>query len=192
MATSQTEKQWVNIASRLIPLLTALALLLGFAALSHWALTLNPNASKTVSLADFMKKDANDDDTHRVVASVQAVEIAMPASCREGISGKPSLQHQLTQAKGVFDAVDNSLASSNPPKEHETAYNAMETAVEQLSSALSTARSFVDSKKPSELENYSEQWQLGRRQWNTAVMEIWNAANQTPPTVDETAFVGCP
>jgi hypothetical protein len=73
----------------------------------------------------------------------------------------------------------------------ESAYNDMEKAVVQLSNAVSAASSFVDSKKPSDLANFRTQWKQGRQQWNKAVTNIWNAAGEPPPTVDETAAVGC-
>jgi hypothetical protein len=50
LAASPTEKPLVNIAIRLIPLLTALGLVLGFAGLRDHVL----KAPKTVSPADFM------------------------------------------------------------------------------------------------------------------------------------------
>jgi hypothetical protein len=195
LATSPTEKPWVDIAIRLIPLLTALGLVFGFATLWHHVPTLNqvthPFLSETVSPADFVNQHAN--DAHSVVASVQAVEKAMLASCDAGIADRASFQQTLSEAKDKFDAVDKSLvaSTSNPPAGLESAYNEMEKAVVQLSNAVSTASSFVDSQKPSDLKNYSKQWQQGRRQWNEAVTNIWNAAGQPPLTVDETAAPGC-
>ena len=188
MATSPTQKPWVNIAVRLIPLLTALGLVLGFAALCDHA----PNAPQTVSPADFVNAHTN--DANSVVASVQTVNTAMPR-CDARIAGAP-LQQQLSDANASFEEVRGKLRlsapNSNPPTGHERAYDEMKTAVERLSSAVSTAKSFVDSQKPSELENFTSEWNDARAQWNHAVTEIWMAAGQAgqPPLVD-TAAVGC-
>ena len=200
MATSPTQKPWVNIAVRLIPLLTALGLVLGFAALCDHV----PNAPQTVSPADFVNAHTN--DANSVVASVQTVNTAMPR-CDARIAGAPlqqqlsdanraPLQQQLSDANASFEEVRGKLRlsapNSNPPTGHERAYDEMKTAVERLSSAVSTAKSFVDSQKPSELENFTSEWNDARAQWNHAVTEIWMAAGQAgqPPLVD-TAAVGC-
>jgi hypothetical protein len=195
LATSPTEKPWVDIAIRLIPLLTALGLVLGFATLCDHVPTLNqlrhPFARETVSPTDFVNAHADDADS--VAVSARAVEKAMLASCDAGIADRASFQQTLSEAKDKFDAVDKSLvaSASNPPTGQESAYNDMEKAVVQLSNAVSTASSFVDSKKPSDLKNYSTQWQQGRQQWNEAVTNIWKAAGQTPPIVDKTVAAGC-
>ena len=186
LATSPTEKPWVNIGIRLIPLLTALGLFFGFAAL--WALP-----PETVSPRDFVNAHAN--DAQRVVDSAQAVEgeNAILAKCDVDIGDRASFQQHLSDAKDSFDNVGNSLApsASNPPAGYESAYSDMEKAVVQLSNAVSAASSFVDAQKPSDLANYSKQWQQGRNQWNEAVTNIWKAAGKPPPTVDETPAAGC-
>jgi hypothetical protein len=185
LATSPTVKPWVNIAIRLIPLLTALGLFVGF--VTFWALP-----PQTVSPADFVNAHTN--DAQSVVAGVQAVEKAMRASCDVGIGDRAAFQQQLSDAKESFDKVGSSLmpSASNPPTGLESAYNEMENAAVQLSNAVSAASSFVDSQKPSDLANYSKQWQQGRKQWNEPVAKIWSAARKPPPTVDQIAAAGCP
>ena len=181
MATSPTQKPWVNIAIRLIPLLTALGLVLGFAALCDHVVN--------APAADFV--NAHSDNANKVVSSVQAVEKGMLASCDAGIADRASFQQTLSDEQDKFGAVDKSLVSSHPPTGLESAYKEMEKAVVQLNDAVSVASSFVDSQKPSDLKNYSKQWQEGRQQWNEAVTNIWKGAGKRPPTVDENSAAGC-
>jgi hypothetical protein len=186
LATSPTEKRWVDIASRLIGLLTALGLVFGFAKLCDHVLT------TTVSPADFVNAHLND-DADSVKATVQEVEKTVLASCDADIGHRASLHQTLFDAEGKFSKVDTSLVSpaANPPTGLESAYFDMETAVVELHDAVSTAHGFIDSQKPSDLANFSTQWTRGREQWNEAVRKIWKAAGQRPRTVDETAAAGC-
>jgi hypothetical protein len=57
-------------------------------------------------------------------------------------------------------------------------------AVDQLSTAIDSDRAFVDVQKSPELINFGQHWKRGRAEWNEAVAKIWNAAGETPPTVD--------
>jgi hypothetical protein len=186
MATSQTEKPWVNIAIRLIPLLVALGLVLGFAALWTWP-------PQTDSLPDFVQKHASYAEC--IVAKVKEVggkEKSLASTAN--IDGRASLQQQLSDAKDSFDNACKKMvpSGSHPPARHESDYDDMEAAVGQVSSAVSTAKSFVDSQKPSELANFTTEWICGRRHWNKAVTNIWNAASKAPPLVDDTTAAVCP
>jgi hypothetical protein len=191
LATSPTEKPLVDIAIRLFGLFTALLLVYGFATLCDHVLTRGQAghriAQDTVSAADFVKAHHNDADS--VVDTVRAVQErkTMVASCDSDIATRASFQQTLSDAKDEFDAVNNKLVSSaatmraestaNPPT-LESAYIEMETAVAQLSDAVSTASSFVDSQKPSDLANYRTQWTQGSQHWNKAVTKIWDEAGQ--------------
>ena len=110
LATSQTEKPWVNIAIRLIPLLAALGLVFGFAALWVWP-------PQTDSPADFVQKHAS--YAQCVVANVKEVggKEKILASHDMDIDGRESLQQKLSEAKNSFDKVCNSLvpSASKPP-----------------------------------------------------------------------------
>jgi hypothetical protein len=53
-----------------------------------------------------------------------------------------------------------------------------------LSTAIDWDKAFVDDQKSSELNNFGQHSKRGRAEWNEPVAKIWNAAGETPPTVD--------
>jgi hypothetical protein len=191
LATSRSDKPWVDIASRLIGLVTALVLVYFFALIGNHALT------KTISPAEFVR--THEDEAQRVADGVEAVERIKATLLQKDkdVAAKTSVQSTLSDQKDSFGAVRDSLVSSasNPPAGYESDYAEMVTTVGQLSDAVTTFGSFIDAKTPSDLatlrKQWTTQWECGRDQWDKAVKDIWNAAHRPPPTVHDTSAAEC-
>jgi hypothetical protein len=140
--------------------------------------------SKGISPQDYVNAHAK--DAHTVVVSVQEVQAgaAILADSTPDPGTEASFQQLLSDAKNSFESVKTSLATTTKPTGLDSAELEMFGAVDDLSLAVSSARSYVDSGKPSDLADYGTHRKQGRASWNEAVTKIWNAAGQTPPMVD--------
>ncbi len=140
----------------------------------------NPSAA-----AGYVAKQAH--DAHVVVVSFQEVQAGVQVLSQGG--GDPStaasFQQLLSQAKDGFDGAELSFASFGlaVPSGLDDANTEASAAIREFSAAMSSARGYVDSQKPSDLADYTTHWQQGRKWWNEAVGKLWGAAHQTAPTV---------
>jgi hypothetical protein len=144
-----------------------------------------------VSPNDFVIAHAQ--DAHSVVVSVQEVQAgvgimtnAIMADDSGGgdTSALASFDGVLSDAQSSFDKVNQVLLEAPKPKGVESSETEMWSATDELSSALKSARAFVDDQKPSEMADFKTHWDQGRAWWNQAVTKIWQAASATAPTMD--------
>jgi len=126
-------------------------------------------------------------DAHVVVVSYQEVQAGVQVLSQGGgdASTAASFQQILSQAKGGFDSSELSFASFGlaVPKGLGDANDEASAAIREFSDAMSSARAYVDNRKPSDLASYSTHWNQGRKWWNEAVGKLWGAAHQPAPTV---------
>ncbi len=126
-------------------------------------------------------------DAHVVVVSYQEVQAGVQVLSQGGgdASTAASFQQILSQAKSGFDSSELSFASFGlaVPKGLGDANDEASAAIREFSDAMSSARAYVDNRKPSDLASYSTHWNQGRKWWNEAVGKLWGAAHQPAPTV---------
>ncbi len=126
-------------------------------------------------------------DAHVVVVSYQEVQAGVQVLSQGGgdASTAASFQQILSQAKSGFDSSELSFTSFGlaVPKGLGDANDEASAAIREFSDAMSSARAYVDNRKPSDLASYSTHWNQGRKWWNEAVGKLWGAAHQPAPTV---------
>ncbi len=126
-------------------------------------------------------------DAHVVVVSYQEVQAGVQVLSQDGgdASTAASFQQILSQAKDGFDGSELSFASFGlaVPKGLGDANTEASAAIREFSDAMSSARAYVDNRKPSDLASYGTHWNQGRKWWNEAVGKLWGAAHQPAPTV---------
>jgi hypothetical protein len=124
-------------------------------------------------------------DAHVVVVSYQGVQAGIQI-LSQGVDDPVALasfQQLLSQAKGSFDSARHTFLSSDAPGGLGDANTEAWASIGEFSDAVSSARAYVDSQKPSDLADFGTHWNQGRAWWNEAVTKLWGAANQPPPTV---------
>ncbi len=94
-----------------------------------------------------------------------------------------SFQQLLSSAKDGFDQAEHSFILANGPKGTGDADQEAAAAIREFSDAMSSARSYVDSQKPSDLADYGKHWNQGKVWWNESVSKMWGAVNRPAPTV---------
>jgi hypothetical protein len=148
------------------------------------AVTVVGCSDQTMSAADYVK--AHTKDANSVVVSVQEIQQATGIYAdAPDPAAAVTLQGIMSDAKDSFEKVKQSmLAPDTRPSGLEEARDKMYEAVDQLSTAIDSDKVFVDDQKSSELTDFGQHWKRGRAEWNEAVAKIWNAAGETPPTVD--------
>ncbi len=133
--------------------------------------------------SSYVTKQAH--DAHVVVVSYQEVQAGaqMLGDGSNDVSTAASFQQLLTQAKGGFDGAENSFILADTPNGTGDANKEAAAAIREFSDAMSSARAYVDNRKPSDLADFGTHWGQGRKWWNEAVNKLWGAANQPAPTV---------
>ena len=126
-------------------------------------------------------------DAHVVVVSFQEVQggVQILSQGNGDATTMASFQQLLSQAKDGFDSAELSFASFSlaVPKGLGDANTEASAAIREFSDAMSSARAYVDNRKPSDLASYSTHWNQGRKWWNEAVVKLWGAAHVPAPTV---------
>ncbi len=140
--------------------------------------------STSVSPADYVTAHAQ--DAHSVVVSVQSVQAATGIYdvAAADIAAAAALQQILSDAKGTFEHAKTTFASAKKPSGVGDAGDEMFGAVDELSTAISADKAFVDNQRPSDLADFGTHSKQGRVWWNEAVTKIWSAASQSAPTVN--------
>jgi len=126
-------------------------------------------------------------DANVVVVSFQEVQggVQILSQGNGDATTMASFQQLLSQAKDGFDGSELSFASFDlaVPKGLGDANDEASAAIREFSDAMSSARAYVDNRKPSDLASYGTHWNQGRKWWNEAVVKLWGAAHQPAPTV---------
>jgi len=145
--------------------------------------TVPPPPTTTRPSTEYVDKEAH--DAHVVVVSYQAVQAGVQI-LQQGAADPATLasfQQLLSQSKGGFDEAEHSFILASGPKGTGDADQEAAAAIREFSDAMSSARSYVDSQKPSDLADYSTHWKRGKAWWNESVSKMWGAVGQPAPTV---------
>jgi len=140
-------------------------------------------ASSAPPSSEYVDKEAH--DAHIVVVSYQEVQAGVQILQRGSADPATlaSFQQVLSDAKDGFDQAENSFVLASGPKGTGSADQEAAAAIREFSDAMTAARAYVDSQKPSDLANYGKHWNQGRAWWNESVSKMWGAVNQPAPTV---------
>jgi hypothetical protein len=118
----------------------------------------------TVSPTDFVTAHAA--DAHSVVVAVREVQGAPEILQNDSGGSDPStfesFDEILSDAQSTFDKVNKVLPDAPKLKGVESGETEMWSATDELSSAMKSARAFVDDQKPSELADRHKHWDTGR------------------------------
>jgi hypothetical protein len=132
---------------------------------------------------EYVDKEAH--DAHVVVVSYQAVQagVQILQQGNPDAAALASFQDLLSSSKDGFDQAEHSFISASGPKGTGDADQEASAAIREFSDAMSSARSYVDSQKPSDLASYGKHWNQGKAWWNESVSKMWGAVGQPAPTV---------
>jgi hypothetical protein len=145
--------------------------------------TTPPPPTTTRPSTEYIDKEAH--DAHVVVVSYQAVQAGVQI-LQQGAADPATLasfQQLLSQSKDGFDEAEHSFILASGPKGTGDADREAAAAIREFSDAMSSARSYVDSQKPSDLADYGTHWKRGKAWWNESVSKMWGAVGQPAPTV---------
>jgi len=140
-------------------------------------------ASSAPPSSEYVDRQAH--DAHGVVVSYQEVQGGLQILQQSSTDPATlaSFQQLLSSAKDGFDQAENSFVLANGPKGTGSADKEAAAAIREFSDAMSSARSYVDSRKPSDLADFGQHWNQGKAWWNESVSKMWGAVNQPAPTV---------
>jgi len=145
--------------------------------------TTPPPPTTTRPSTEYVDKEAH--DAHVVVVSYQEVQAGVQILQQGSVDAAAlaSFQQLLSDAKGGFDEAEHSFILASGPKGTGDADQEAAAAIREFSDAMSSARSYVDSQKPSDLADYGTHWNQGKAWWNESVSKMWGAVGQPAPTV---------
>jgi hypothetical protein len=167
--------------------------------LAQWRLIVVPIAATVVAACSFTDPTvepsefvaAHAHDAQEVLDAVKQVDAGgtvLKDSGEFGIdatSAFAGFDAVLSKAQATFDSVNHTLLMAPKPKGLESSLTEMWSATDELSQAMKSGRAYVDDQKPSQLADWRKHWDTGRGWWNQAVTPIWQAAHQTPPTIED-------
>jgi hypothetical protein len=123
-------------------------------------------------------------NANAVVVSVQGIQEGTSLYASDPTGSAVSFQQLLSQSKETLSNVSSALSLADKPNGLDDAATEMWAATDDLSHAIDSYRAYVDNQKSSDLADFGSKWKQGRTEWNDSVTKIWNAASQTPPTVN--------
>lgn len=120
---------------------------------------------------------------HDVIVEIQAM--AGGAQFLDGSAGTSAEFDSLCDdAANTFTGARSEFGSASDPKGlggDAGVSEEMSAASDELIEACKSARSFLDSQKPSDLQNFTQHWQNGTSWWKEALTKLYSQAGQPVP-----------
>jgi hypothetical protein len=126
----------------------------------------SPHAQPATPLSPVEFVSAHTQDAHSVIVAAQEVQAGAGIMANDSDGSDPSALASfdgiLSDAQSTFDKLNKVLLDAPKPKGVESSETEMCSATDELSSAMKSARAYVDDQKPSELSGYKPRRDTGR------------------------------